>query len=85
MALVDQLRQQLRVLPQRAVDPGSAVGVRFCQEEDHLAAELATGEALLVEQFISGRESTVGVLEPEAGVTALPVLEVRTPGRLVRL
>ena len=63
----------------KPIDQGSAVGVRFCQDEDHLATELATGEALLFEQFISGREITVGVLESEAGVKALPVLEVRTP------
>ena len=63
----------------KPIDQGSALGVRFCQDEDQLATQLATADALLCEQFIDGREITVGVLETDAGVQALPVLEIRTP------
>lgn len=67
----------------KPVDQGSALGVEFCHDEEHLASELAAGveaaQALLVEQNVNGREITVGVLESEGGVQALPVLEILTP------
>jgi D-alanine-D-alanine ligase len=56
---------------------GSSVGISIVQDEAHLeeACQIAWryDERLLVEQFIAGRELTVGVF----GNHALPVIEIR--------
>jgi D-alanine-D-alanine ligase len=56
---------------------GSSVGISIVQEEDHLkeACQIAWqyDDQLVVEQFIAGRELTVGILDGRA----LPVVEVR--------
>jgi D-alanine-D-alanine ligase len=78
------LRQgQKRTLPLpvvvKPVRQGSSVGVsRVSKEEDWAAAiELALGldELALIEEFIPGRELTVGVV----GDTVLPVIEIIAP------
>ena len=62
----------------KPVRQGSSVGVaRVFREEDWaaaLAAALAYDETVLVEEFIPGRELTVGVV----GDTVLPVIEIIT-------
>lgn len=61
---------------------GSSVGVSIVKEREAvaaaLAAALAEDENILVEEFISGREFSVGVLEnPVSGeAMALPVIEI---------
>ncbi len=61
---------------------GSALGVAFARTPEALEPALADsfvyGEAVLVERRVAGREVTVGVLE-DAGVQALPPIEIRTP------
>jgi len=61
---------------------GSAVGVRFPQRKADLEAALDLAfkydERVLVEERITGREITVGILERN-DVEALPVVEIRTP------
>lgn len=55
---------------------GSSIGVTILQSADQLpeAIRLASryGEQILIEQYISGRELTVGILDGEA----LPVIEI---------
>ncbi|MEO7167204.1 MAG: D-alanine--D-alanine ligase [Chthoniobacterales bacterium] len=60
----------------KAPRQGSTVGVYIVKEEDKVAASLSEAakydRELLIEQFIPGRELTIGVL----GDLALPVLEI---------
>ena len=57
---------------------GSSVGISIVRKESELAAALAEArrhdECVIVEQFINGREFTVGIL----GGRALPVVEICT-------
>ena len=61
----------------KPVDQGSSIGVSVARAPDDLAAALALagryGPQALVEEFVSGREVTAGVL----GDLALPVVEIR--------
>jgi len=60
----------------KPIDEGSSFGVRICMDEDAVARaleELRNGQdALLVEQYVRGRELTVGIVAGEA----LPVIEI---------
>lgn len=61
---------------------GSSIGMTRVNHEDEL--EAAIGRAfqedsqILIEEFISGREFTVGVVELEGVITVLPITEVQT-------
>ena len=61
----------------KAPKEGSSVGVYIVKSADELASSLEQawkfGDELLVEEFIAGRELTVGVV----GDLALPVIEIR--------
>jgi D-alanine-D-alanine ligase len=61
----------------KAPREGSSVGVYIIRKPEELAPALAEarkfGDELLVEEFVSGRELTVGVV----GDRALPVIEIR--------
>ncbi|MCX6899666.1 MAG: D-alanine--D-alanine ligase [Verrucomicrobia bacterium] len=61
----------------KAACQGSSVGVTIVRDAGALDAALADafryGEHAVVEEFVAGRETTVGIL----GETALPVVEVR--------
>ncbi len=65
----------------KPTNQGSSVGVQIARTE----AELRTGAdelarrfgAVLVEQFIPGRDLTVGILEKGGAPTALPIVEMR--------
>jgi D-alanine-D-alanine ligase len=61
----------------KAPKEGSSVGVYVVREEAKVAETMSEawkfGNELLVEQFISGRELTVGIL----GEQALPIIEIR--------
>jgi len=64
-------------------DEGSTVGVSIVTRPEELPAALALArksnrERVLVEQYISGREITVGVL----GDQALPLVEIQYPGKM---
>ena len=65
---------------------GSSVGLRLVREMGELPEavdEVMKGfESVLVEEFIPGRELTVGVLEKEDGLLVLPPLELRPQGEL---
>ncbi|MCG3147603.1 MAG: D-alanine--D-alanine ligase B [Verrucomicrobiae bacterium] len=57
---------------------GSSVGISIVRERPELAPALARAQAfpgaVIVEEFVRGRELTVGIL----GTDALPVIEIRT-------
>src|SRR5436190_2158787 len=62
---------------------GSAVGVAFAESDDELGAALDAAfrfdPRVLVEEYVTGSEITVGILEnPDA--FAFPVIDIRTPG-----
>ena len=61
----------------KAPRQGSSVGVHLIHSQDQIAPALADcllyGEEILVEELVSGRELTVGIL----GNQALPVVEIR--------
>lgn len=64
---------------------GSSRGLFFVDRNSDLAGVLEKIRALriayIVEQFISGRELTCGVLQTDSGARALPVIEIETdPG-----
>ena len=66
----------------KASSQGSSIGVTIVEKEEELAAALADAfrydEALLVEEFIRGRELTVAVWGDAQGVEAFPVIEITT-------
>ncbi|MFL6515360.1 MAG: D-alanine--D-alanine ligase [Chthoniobacterales bacterium] len=59
---------------------GSTVGVHIIKSDDQIAAAMADlsrfGQDILVEQFVPGRELTVGIL----GEQALPIIEIIPKG-----
>jgi D-alanine-D-alanine ligase len=61
---------------------GSALGVTIVRLDRDLESAIARAfeldEYVLVEEFVDGKEVTVGVLERN-GIEALPVCEIRTP------
>lgn len=65
---------------------GSTLAVYFIENETdlHNAADsiLNTFPSLVVEEYIEGREITVGILRQGGVDIALPVIEIRIPGRL---
>jgi D-alanine-D-alanine ligase len=76
----DELPGRVAVKP---ATQGSALGVAFTEPDGDLAAALDAAfrfdEKVLVEEFVSGSEITVGILEsPEPW--AFPVIDIRTPG-----
>ncbi len=64
---------------------GSSVGVFLVRNREELSSRaqevLERFGKLLVEKFISGRELTCALLEEDAGVRALPLMELRPRGR----
>jgi D-alanine-D-alanine ligase len=74
-------------LPGRvAVKPatqGSALGVAFVEPDGDIAAALGAAfrfdDKVLVEEFVTGSEITVGILE-SPDPWAFPVIDIRTPG-----
>ncbi|ALL14006.1 D-alanine--D-alanine ligase family protein [Caulobacter henricii] len=72
------LAQYGRLIGKPAAD-GSSYGLIFVDTPDDLKAlaEAAAREAYLVEPFVSGLESTCGVLERDGQVIALPPVEIR--------
>lgn len=65
----------------KPADQGSAIGVEFVHTENDLTALLARDDGstgLLVEEWVEGRELTVGLLERDA-LETLPVVEITTP------
>jgi D-alanine-D-alanine ligase len=64
----------------KPVEEGSSLGVVKCHDWKELAGAIERGRAefgnVFVEKYIQGTEITVGVLEREQGLQALPILEL---------
>ncbi len=76
-ALVAKLGLPLIVKPTRG---GSALGVAVVREATELPAAMvgafAYGETVLIQQYITGVEVAVGVIESEDSIHALPTVEI---------
>lgn len=76
---IAQLGEHLIIKP---ISQGSGIGIQFAQGKEALETALKEGlskePSLLVEEFISGREITAGILDLETTQT-LPVTEITTP------
>lgn len=61
---------------------GSSIGMSKVNEAAHLAGALEKAfkedDQILVEEFISGREFTIGVFKSTKGIITLPITEVRS-------
>lgn len=61
-------------------DGGSSIGMSkvkdFAELEEALTKAFKEGAQVLVEEFVSGREFTVGVFKGKAGIQVLPVTEI---------
>jgi D-alanine-D-alanine ligase len=61
---------------------GSSIGMSKVSKPEEMAAALEKAlkedDQVLVEEFISGREFTVGVFRSSAGITVMPLTEVKT-------
>jgi D-alanine-D-alanine ligase len=64
----------------KPVEEGSSLGVTKCPTGEELLDSLAQGlaeyGAMFAEKFVTGTEITVGVLERNGGLEALPILEL---------
>ncbi|NPV02368.1 MAG: D-alanine--D-alanine ligase [Brevinematales bacterium] len=65
----------------KPISEGSSVGVELVKSQDDLRAHIAEYSRKyrysFAEQYISGKELTVGILDDGVSVTALPILELR--------
>ena len=65
----------------KPISEGSSVGVELVKSQDELRAHIAEYSRKyrysFAEQYISGKELTVGILDDGVSVTALPILELR--------
>jgi len=82
-AAATELRFPLVIKPSNG---GSTVGVQLVEDEKALAsaasALLSTFPSLIVEEYVEGRELTVGILRIDGEDESLPVVEILFPRRL---
>ena len=77
-AILADLKMPVFVKPNSG---GSSIGMSRVEKPEELAAALERGfkedDQLLVEQFIKGREFTVGVMRTQGEIVVLPIIEIR--------
>ncbi|MBL7816094.1 MAG: D-alanine--D-alanine ligase [Saprospiraceae bacterium] len=77
-AILNELTLPVFVKPNSG---GSSIGMSRVEKPEDLAAALERGfkedDQLLVEQFIKGREFTVGVMRTRSEIVVLPIIEIR--------
>ena len=81
--LVEEILGQLKLpLFVKPANGGSSIGMSKVNKQDELAPALQKAfredEQVLVEEFISGREFTIGVFKTKDKVVALPFTEIKT-------
>lgn len=68
----------------KPVAQGSAIGIKFVESAEQFPAAIlgafGYGDRVLVERRIVGRELAVTVMGPAQSPTALPIVEMHTPG-----
>jgi len=75
----DGLSYPLVVKPRRG---GSTIGVMIVEDGSDLLCALSGAGELLIEEFIPGRELTVGILRGDGADSALPIVEIEGDDRL---
>lgn len=79
--LLEQLGMPVVVKP---VAQGSAIGIKFVETAEQFPAAIlgafGYGDRVLVERRIVGRELAVTVMGPAQSPSALPIVELHTPG-----
>lgn len=77
--LLERLGPRVVIKPARQ---GSSLGVAFASDEDTLEQGLegafAFDDRVLIEEWIGGKEVTVGLID-RFGLVAMPAIEIRTP------
>lgn len=77
-AILNELTLPVFVKPNSG---GSSIGMSRVEKSEDLAAALERGfkedDQLLIEQFIKGREFTVGVMRTRGDIVVLPIIEIR--------
>jgi len=78
-AILAQLQLPVFVKPNNG---GSSIGMSRVDEAADLDAALAKAfkedDQILIEEFISGREFTIGVFKSKGNITVLPITEIKT-------
>jgi D-alanine-D-alanine ligase len=78
-AILQQLQLPLFVKPSNG---GSSIGMSKVKKAEEVAEALDKAfkedDQVLVEEFIAGREFTVGVYRSRSGITVLPITEIKT-------
>lgn len=78
-AILAQLQLPLFVKPNNG---GSSIGMSRVDEAADLEAALIKAfkedDQILIEEFISGREFTIGVFKSKGNITVLPITEIKT-------
>lgn len=82
VAAADILKQVTLPVFVKPNNGGSSIGMSKVNEADQLTAALtkafAEDDQVLVEEFISGREFTIGVFKTKDGIQVLPITEIIT-------
>jgi D-alanine-D-alanine ligase len=82
LAVADILKQLVLPVFVKPNSGGSSIGMSKVNKEDELAAALEKAfkedDQVLVEEFISGREFTVGVFKTTKEIVVLPITEIKT-------
>ncbi|HQS55550.1 MAG: D-alanine--D-alanine ligase A [Bacteroidetes bacterium 24-39-8] len=78
-SILSQLQLPLFVKPNNG---GSSIGISRVDQSSELAVALEKAfqedDQILVEEFISGREFTIGVFKSKGSTTVLPITEIKT-------
>ena len=78
-AVLSELQLPVFVKPNNG---GSSIGMSKVDVADHLDAAIEKAfkedDQILIEEFISGREFTVGVFKSKGKITVLPITEIKT-------
>ncbi|HQR94591.1 MAG TPA: D-alanine--D-alanine ligase [Sediminibacterium sp.] len=78
-SILSQLQLPLFVKPNNG---GSSIGISRVDQSSELAVALEKAfqedDQILVEEFISGREFTIGVFKSKGSITVLPITEIKT-------
>lgn len=78
-AILEQLQLPVFVKPNNG---GSSIGMSRVDEASDLDAAITKAfnedDQILIEEFISGREFTIGVFKSKGAITVLPITEIKT-------
>lgn len=73
----DSLKNTVFPLIAKPISGGSSINLHFIENQQNLDG-LGFSDDYIYEQYISGREFTIGVIESKSGLQVLPIMEVKT-------